>query len=310
MYSTVDSELEHEHNWICPQCQRENDKARFLCIHDQCDHIHFPSEDGTNCKTIDYQAIPIQVQRELLICGFTKEIILIANVPSDILRLIDQYFPLKFGWDQMRHGFNVAFTAIDTARYERQSQEHSPDLSSIAVANFSIHSKEYETFKWQIKLIRTGYPIFMGFIVCPIADDSNDYYWNPREFGRLEHKNQIGIYCYPSQRSIYRCQTSQPQPLWGRHRIHMVIPPSTHRAIVNGDVFTFEIDFKLKTCHIYHSNVLIKEPNGRDPLNIYPTGSIANKLETNTEIIPAVLLCRGAEYSIKNVTQQLTDQIV
>eukprot|EP01083_Nonionella_stella_P181214 648310_1 len=92
MYSTVDSELEHEHNWICPQCQRENDKARLLCIHDQCDHIHFPSEDGTNCKTIDYQAIPIQVQRELLICGFTKEIILIANVPNDIISLIVQYY--------------------------------------------------------------------------------------------------------------------------------------------------------------------------------------------------------------------------
>eukprot|EP01083_Nonionella_stella_P070825 189722_1 len=89
MYSNV-AASEHEHNWICPQCQRENDKARFLCIHDQCDHINLPPEDGT--KTIEYRAIPIQVQRELLICGFTKEIILIANVPNDIISLIVQYY--------------------------------------------------------------------------------------------------------------------------------------------------------------------------------------------------------------------------
>eukprot|EP01083_Nonionella_stella_P301980 1039116_1 len=285
---------EHEHNWICPQCQRENDKARFLCIHDQCDYINLPPEDGT--KTIEYRAIPIQVQRDL----------------------IHQYFPLTFGWDETRHGLNVTLTATDTVTYERQS-EHSPN-PAIAVANFSIHSKEYDKFKWQIKLCCTGYPIFMGFIVCPIADhDDSDDYWNPQEFGTLEHKNQIGIYCYPSQRSIYRCPSSQPQHLRGPQPYMMHIPlASTHRSIVNNDIFTFEIDFKSKTCQ-YHSNAifiknmpshLIRESNRRDPLNIYPTGPLANKLETNIEIIPAVLVCRGAEYTIKNVTQQLTDQIV
>eukprot|EP01084_Bolivina_argentea_P310401 537126_1 len=295
MYSVEHTSIKvHELNWTCPQCNNTNDKSRFLCGFGECDYMHIPTEqyDDEICR-IKYELFPTNVQRDLLLRGFIRIILKIkTHIPKDIISLIDRFFPLKISWDQNenRHGNNVKFTDHNVAQYYYDSTQSKHGYPAICISNYIIDSTDYDTFKWEIKLIQCGYPIYLGFIVCPLSNTMN---WDTDTFGECGHKNQIGIYCYHDQQTLYKCQSIINLSTSARRKM-MAPQMQVGGVIATGDIFRFEIDFINQTCYVYHRNKIIDTYN-RKHLNIYPEN------KKDIQIIPAVLLCRGAKYRIAQV---------
>ena len=260
MYSTSATfdDLEHESNWICPACQQENDKSKVLCKTKECDYINLIKYPA---KSIEYEELPINVQRDLLLHGFIRMFYSTKVIPADILGLINEYFPFELEWDINRHGKNATFPEYNTVT-------NSLNKPALVVANNIINSKQYDEYKWKIKLRHCGYPLYLGYIILPISDSID---WNMQEFGKNE--NQIGIYCYEYQGGIYLTPSIRPRPPTFYHRMHTLYASTT--SVRRGSVFTFHMDFKTKTCHIYHNDKIIEcRRTPQQPINLYPKSEI------------------------------------
>eukprot|EP01084_Bolivina_argentea_P020676 38443_1 len=284
MYSLECLSPEHQSNWICPACVAENDKANFSCVTYDCDYIHYPLSIQPLEKHLKLARLDTFIQQELLIYGFIHESkINPIKIPTDIINVMGSYFTKLLSWNQQTHGDNVEFTrckVVSSVITNKQS-------AAICISNDIIDAK-LEQYKWEIKLIKCGDPVCMGFIIPPITDNIQ---WNTNSFGDRNNKNQIGILCFPYQTAIYPCALTKFSKRWsGRNVRRTHIPASVSKY----DIFKFVINFIHKTCHIYQNNHIIKE--FKKPLNIFPSN------QSVESIIPAVLVCRGAKYCIQDVS--------
>lgn len=288
------SEVEHKCNWICPSCQIENDKSRLLCNGKDCDYIHLPGDD------IDKEFItgePLSIQRELLLYGYINdESQLYKIIPKEIMEVINKYFGNEFTWNRDKHGDNVDFIEYNEVWY-KNNMDH--DKPALCITNEIINKNNGDNkgiHKWEISISKCGYPIYLGFIVYPIKyhgyNDSYRDYWNVDEFGKIHQKEQIGIYCFEGTYSIYKTWSimglsTRQRPRRSTNSVHL------GKSIGNGDQFKFQMNFNDRTCHLYYNEKIIN--HGSKPLNLYPSNM---EIE---QIVPAVLLCRGAEYIIRKL---------
>ena len=289
MYSSKLVDIAHDKNWICPKCNKENDKTRLLCIHGQCDYTNIVQGQPNDIK---YAQLPIEYQCELLFCGYLKQFkIKSTKIPKDIIELILKYFHIKLAWNTVKHGKNVQFIDNNTVSYFVQNE--TDKTPSIVIGNYIIDSNQYDTFRWKIQILNCGYPVYLGFIVLPIKPNMK---WDIDTFGMMDNQNQIGIYCYHRQNGIYKTASILKDRMQPSIRRVMYQPPHSKKSIGNMSTFRFKIDFIEKICHVYHGDEVIVQTN--QPINLYPK---REELQKDIKIVPAALVCRDGCYCIEEI---------